>query len=222
MALIKASEIHKTFHVPSRHDVLKGIDLVLEEGETLAIMGRSGEGKSTLLHILGTIEPPSRGSVEICGEIATSSNHATLRNQHLGFIFQAFHLLEEYSAIQNVLMPAKIAQIATHQNSPSYQRAKNLLAELDLQQLADQPTKFLSGGEKQRLCMARAFCNNPSLILADEPTGNLDRASSSLLQTLLFTKIKREKKGLILVTHDQELASLCDKVYLLREGKLFL
>lgn len=206
--ILKAKNIHKSYpKVP----VLSGISLDVEQGESIAICGRSGEGKTTLLHILGTLEEPDSGELEIANQTLTRSNAASLRNQQIGFVFQAYNLLEDFSTLENVLMPARIAR-----QSATRQKGLDLLKLVDLESRADFPAKLLSGGERQRAAIARALCNNPNLILADEPTGNLDRANARKIGEILISL----RKTLILVTHDLELASLCSKRYILNNGLL--
>lgn len=219
--ILSAKNIKKGFTSPTKVEVLNGIDLTLSRGECIAIAGKSGEGKSTLLHILGTLETPSEGSLSLCSlDASLPSNISKIRNEHLGFIFQNYNLLLEYTVLENVLLPAKIGRRSTKKNSPSYVRALALLEEVGLSDRIDFPAKLLSGGEKQRAAIARALCNNPALILADEPSGNLDQAHSSLIHSLLLGCAKKLNKGLIIVTHDKELASLCDTSYLLSNGAL--
>jgi lipoprotein-releasing system ATP-binding protein len=174
------------------------------------------------LQILGTLENPCSGSIEIAGQLVTRRNAARLRNQQIGFIFQSFHLLEDYTTIENVLMPARIGRKSVSSASEARQRAEGLLAKVGLSGRADFHTKFLSGGEKQRVAVARALCNNPGLILADEPSGNLDHVNSSHMHELLIHLATDEQKGLIIVTHDQELAKLCQRHYTLKSGVLHL
>ncbi len=218
--IIRAKKLSKSFTSPSSVHLLKEIDLEIEKGKAVAIMGKSGEGKSTLLHILGTLEKPTSGELHICGKSIDSSSLARLRNQHIGFIFQSFNLLEDYTVLENILMPAKIARLGASSQSLSYLRAQMLLEKIGLSSRADFLAKLLSGGEKQRVAIARALLNNPELILADEPSGNLDRMHSQAIHQLLLQLTKEEGKTLIVVTHDSELASLCDLSYLLKDGKL--
>lgn len=218
--MLKARKITKKFTFPTTLSLLNGIDLTVERGETVAIMGRSGEGKSTLLHILGTLDSPSGGTLEICGKSATSSNLCLIRNEHIGFVFQSFHLLEDYTVLQNVLMPARIARKSTSENSPIYIHAEKLLHQVGLSERMHHFGKQLSGGEKQRVAIARALCNDPDLIFADEPSGNLDRKTAQGIHELLLSFAKERQKSLIIVTHDQELASLCDTTYILKGGVL--
>lgn len=217
MSVLTARNIFKSFHFPQKVEVLSGVSLELSPGESIAICGRSGEGKTTLLHILGSLEEPDSGQIEIAGQPYSSSKNAKLRNHSIGFIFQAFNLLEDFTLLENVLMPARIARKRADRTY-----GLELLKKVGLESRADFPAKLLSGGEKQRAALARALCNNPDLILADEPSGNLDRANASQIGELLFSLVKQEKKSLILVTHDESLAKLCDKRYLLSEGKLLL
>lgn len=218
--IILAKKLSKSFKSPHPVDVLKGIDLSIEKGSSVAIMGKSGEGKSTLLHLLGTLEKPTSGELEICGESVKSAPLAYLRNHHIGFIFQSFNLLEDYTVLDNVLMPAKIARMPTHRGSAAYQRALMLLELVGLSSRAHFIAKLLSGGEKQRVAIARALLNNPALILADEPSGNLDHSHSQAIHQLLLQLTRQEGKTLVVVTHDPELASLCDQIYILKDGTL--
>lgn len=218
--LLRANQITKSFHFPSQVDVLKKIDFEVYPKETVAIIGKSGEGKSTLLHILGTLETPCSGQLEICGHLSSSTSSALIRNQYIGFIFQQSHLLDDETVLKNVLMPAQINRLSTHIHSPAYKRAYHLLEKVGLEARAHFPAHLLSGGEKQRVAIARALCNNPLLLLADEPSGNLDNMQSQQVHQLLINLAKTEGKGLVIVTHDLELASLCDRILLLKNGKL--
>jgi lipoprotein-releasing system ATP-binding protein len=218
--VLKAQNVHKSFYNPSKTHLLKGINLEVLKGETLAIMGRSGQGKSTLLHILGTLESPCEGTIEIVNQPLTSFNKSTIRNKHIAFIFQSFHLLDDYTALENVLMPANIARQNTAKGSAAYERAFHLLESVGLADRAHYHSKLLSGGEKQRVAIARAFCNDPDLIFADEPSGNLDKVTSRVIHDILLGFSKKQGKSIVFVTHDQELANLCDRSYVLRDGIL--
>lgn len=218
--LLSAKNIQKSFYTPNPFPILKGIHLDVFAGESVAIIGRSGEGKSTLLQILGTLEQPCEGTLTIKDKEVATFNKAQLRNQSIGFVFQSFHLLEDYTTLENVLMPARIARQNTREGSDAYQHALHLLDKVGLAERAHFHTKLLSGGEKQRVALARAMCNNPDLILADEPSGNLDRQTSDLIHKILFSFVKDKQKALIVVTHDRELASLCDRQYELKNGVL--
>jgi lipoprotein-releasing system ATP-binding protein len=218
--LLQARNLHKTFKGAITVNILKGIDLTVKAGESVAIMGRSGQGKSTLLQILGTLDIPSKGEIHIAGNAVSRFNSSRLRNQHLAFVFQSFHLLDDYSAISNVLMPAAIARQSVSSGSPAHVRGMQLLDLVGLKDRAHFNTKLLSGGEKQRVAIARALCNNPSLILADEPSGNLDKETSTQIHKLLLDFSRQEGKAIIVVTHDQTLAGLCQTQYWLEDGLL--
>lgn len=213
-----AKDLYKSFYQPDLVEILKGICLEVLAGEAVAIMGRSGEGKSTLLQILGTLDIACKGSLSIAGHQVDFTNTCKIRNHHLGFVFQSFHLLEDYTVLENVLMPARIARKPTQKGSPAELQAISLLEKVGLGSRLHHYGKQLSGGEKQRVALARAFSNDPDLILADEPSGNLDRKTAYGIHDLLLENVKERKKSLIVVTHDQELASLCDKTYTLKEG----
>lgn len=218
--LLSAVNVHKSFRSPQPLQVLKGITLDVQEGESVAIMGKSGEGKSTLLHIFGTLEQPCQGELSLLDRKIDFSSAAEMRNRHIGFIFQSFNLLEDYTLLENVIMPARIARKETHPKSAAYERALFLLEQVGLSARRDFLAKHLSGGEKQRAAIARALLNDPELILADEPSGNLDSANSQSIHELLLSASQKYGKTVIVVTHDRELASLCDKIYMLKEGVL--
>lgn len=219
--ILKAEKISKAFYNPTYVEILNEIDLTIKRGETVAIVGRSGEGKSTLLNILGTLESACRGSLKIDGQPVTFFNKCRLRNQKLSFIFQSFHLLEDYTALENVLMPARIARKTTSKGSEAFDRASHLLESVGLKDRLYFNAKLLSGGEKQRVAIARALVNNPDIILADEPSGNLDHQTSTEIHELLLNFARNERKTLISVTHDPELASLCTTKYRLHDKRLF-
>ncbi|MFS8562851.1 MAG: ABC transporter ATP-binding protein [Rhabdochlamydiaceae bacterium] len=206
--ILSAKKIAKRYTSPTPVEVLSDISLDIHEGETVAITGKSGEGKSTLLHILGTLEKPTSGHLEICNINPTPQNVSHLRNKSIGFIFQSFNLLENYTTIENVLMPAKIGRLDTAPKSPAYAHAKALLEEVGLSERANFPAKLLSGGEKQRAAIARAFCNDPDIIFADEPSGNLDHAHSCIIHALLIGSAKKETK-LLLSSHTTKNSPLC-------------
>lgn len=218
--ILRAAKLDKTFRHPSNVQILKNLSLTVHRGETIAIMGRSGEGKSTLLQILGTLETPCSGSLEIDGKLVSRFNKSLIRNQKLGFIFQSFHLLEDYTAIENVLIPARIARKKTSPGEKAYQRASDLLEHVGLNDRLHFNTKLLSGGEKQRVAIARALCNDPEIILADEPSGNLDKQTSQSIHKLLLDLSQIQGKTLIVVTHDPILAEMCSTCYTLVNGRL--
>lgn len=214
--LLIAEKISKSFKAPTPLTVFDQISLTLNRGESVAITGRSGEGKTTLLHILGSLEFPDQGSVQIDGITATPETAPLLRREKVGFIFQSFYLLEDLSAIDNVLLPSRIAR-----NPQPRSYGLRLLDQVGLAHLADRPTHLLSGGEKQRVTIARALCNNPSLILADEPSGNLDSETSQIIADLLFNLAHQEHKALLLVTHEPSLAARCSRTLRLESKHLF-
>lgn len=218
--LLEAKKISKAFYHPQTSRILNEINFQVHGGESIAIVGRSGEGKSTLLQILGTLEDPCEGSIYIQGKKVLSSNRTRIRNEKIGFVFQSFHLLEDYTALENILMPARIARQHTGKGSNAHKRAMHLLEKVGLLDRAHFLTKFLSGGEKQRVALARAMCNNPCLIFADEPSGNLDSHTALLIHEILLEFPKQPDKALILVTHDRDLAQLCSHRYELRQGTL--
>ncbi len=218
--ILKAKDIVKSFYIPEKIAIIKGIDLNVKRGDTVAIMGRSGEGKSTLLQLLGTLESPCQGSLEIAGKSVNFFTKNYLRNTHLAFIFQSFHLLEDYTALENALMPARIARRNVSKGSEAYNRALKLLDHVGLSERIHFNTKLLSGGEKQRVALARALCNDPDLILADEPSGNLDKETSTLIHKLLIDFVQQGNKALVVVTHNSDLAAMCNNRYQLHEGIL--
>lgn len=218
--VLHAKGIYKAFLHPVKVQILKGVDLTVHRGEAIAITGRSGEGKSTLLQLLGTLENPCQGILEISGQVVTRINKTRIRNKCIAFVFQSFHLLEDYTALENILMPARIGRQSISKGSSAYNRAFALLERMGLQHRAHFNTKLLSGGEKQRVAIARALCNDPDLILADEPSGNLDKQTAENIHSLLLDFARQENKSVIIVTHDQLLANLCDKQYVLQDGLL--
>lgn len=219
--LLKARSLRKTFYHPKEIHILNGVNLDVEGGTSVAIMGRSGQGKSTLLQILGTLDDPCEGSLEIAGTAVSRYNKSNIRNKLLAFVFQSFHLLDDYTALENVLMPARIGRENIGRGSAAYQHGLNLLDKVGLKPRADFHAKFLSGGEKQRVAIARALCNDPSIILADEPSGNLDQDTSAIIHQLLLDFSKQAGKALIVVTHNQVLANECSVRFTLDTGHLF-
>ena len=178
-------------------------------------MGPSGVGKSTLLHILGTLDLPTGGELEIAGKNALKEKVSSIRGEHIGFVFQNYNLLEEYTLIENIRMPSRIMG-----RPLSHDQARGLLTLVGLQDRSEHFAKQLSGGEKQRGAIARALSCDPDLILADEPSGNLDEAHSDQMHSLLIESAKSRKAGLVVVTHNLDLAKQCDLIYTLHDGKL--
>lgn len=218
--LLEARGIKKSFVSPEKIDILRGIDLKVHGGESIAIMGRSGQGKSTLLQILGTLEKATAGTLHIRGQQVNGRNVADIRTKHIAFVFQSYFLLEDYTVLENVLIPARIAREDTREGSVAYQRAIELLDKVELSHRAHFNTKLLSGGEKQRTAIARSLCNDPDIIFADEPSGNLDNETASIIHQILLDFSKRPNKALILVTHDKNLASMCNAQYMLSDGQI--
>jgi len=206
--------------------VLSGTDLELRRGESVAIMGRSGAGKSTLLHALGLLDRPERGSLAILGTETTKLRRgarAALRNRQIGFVFQFYHLIPELSALDNTLLPWRITLSPLQwfgQRRQLLVRGRELLAELGLGDRQRHRPSQLSGGERQRVALARALITSPSLLLCDEPTGNLDERTSEVIADLLFQVGARRQHTLVMVTHDRELAARASRCLLLSEGRL--
>jgi len=217
--LISAKNISKSFFQGEKElQVLKGIDLNVQQGEALCILGGSGAGKSTLLHILGTLDNPSGGHVYFKGEnlfIKNDEDLARFRNKHLGFIFQFHHLLSEFTALENIMMPARIDG-ASKQDCKK--RAEELLDHMGLLERASHYPTELSGGEKQRIAIARALMQSPDIILADEPTGNLDSANGRVIRDLFLDLQRRLNLTIIVVTHDQKFANSFPKTLHMKDG----
>ena len=200
--------------------VLKGIDLCIEKGEIVSIVGPSGAGKTTLLQILGTLDKPDSGSVVVDGiETSTLSTNklSEFRNKHLGFVFQFHQLLPEFTATENIMIPAYIAGM---KNKEAYNRAEELLEFMGLSDRANHKPNELSGGEKQRVAVARALMNNPAVILADEPSGSLDSKNKEELHKLFFDLRDKFGQTFVIVTHDETLATLTDRTIHLKDGRI--
>ena len=200
--------------------VLKGIDLKIHKGEILAITGPSGVGKSTLLHILGALDKPTSGSVWLDSTDVFSMGDIPLagfRNRMVGFVFQFHHLLPEFTAVENVAMPGLISRQSTRK---IYQRARELLEEVGLRDRLDHKPRELSGGEQQRVAFARSLINDPVLVLADEPSGNLDLENSTTLHGLMWKLVREKKKTFVVVTHNRSLASQADRIIELYDGRV--
>lgn len=200
--------------------VLKGVNLTVHQGEVVSIVGASGAGKTTLLQIAGTLDRPDSGTIEINNqEISTLNNKklAAFRNQHVGFIFQFHHLLPEFTALENVCIPAFIAKKST---SEAEKRATELLSMLGLSHRFSHKPSALSGGEQQRVAVARALVNNPDLVFADEPSGNLDSTNANELHQLFFNLRNQLGQTFIIVTHNEDLAKMADRELVMKDGKI--
>jgi len=220
--VIAASGIHKSYRGGdgSRLDVLKGVDLVVRSSESVAIIGQSGSGKSTLLHILGGLDQPSAGEVTIGGQAIWSMSEdalSRLRNETVGFVFQFHHLLREFTVLENVMMPQLIAG---GRAAEAADRAREILTQVGLERRLDHIPSQLSGGEQQRVAVARALANRPLALLADEPSGNLDPDTSDRLHDLLFSISAEHGTAMVLVTHNMQLASRSDRVLEVIGGQL--
>ncbi len=213
--MIQAKGIEKSFGTLK---VLKGIDFSAEKGEVVSIMGASGAGKSTLLQIIGTLSTPDKGSLIIDGIDVLKLNSrllAEFRNRKIGFVFQFHHLLPEFTALENVMIPAFIAG---RSKSDAEAYAKVLLTDLGLAERFSHKPSELSGGEQQRVAIARALINNPSVLFADEPSGNLDSRTKEELHNLFFRLRDKYGQTIVIVTHDPELAKMCDRSLFMRDG----
>lgn len=215
--MIHAKDIHKSF---GDLEVLKGVSLDVRRSEVVSIVGPSGAGKTTLLQILGTLSPMDSGSLTINGEQVNQLKDNALsdfRNRHIGFVFQFHHLLPEFSALENVMMPALIARRPVQE---AEREAKELLKMMNLAERTSHKPSTLSGGEQQRVAIARAIMNRPSLLLADEPSGNLDTKNREEIHSLFFRLRDELGQTTIIVTHDEGLAAMADRKITMRDGKI--
>jgi putative ABC transport system ATP-binding protein len=218
---IKATAVEKTYgKKPNQFKALKGVSLEIKEGESVAIIGKSGSGKSTMMHVLAALDQPTSGKIAFKDEDLSKFSQDRLdrlRNHEFGFIFQQFFLNGRETVLENVALPLKIGGVGARERK---QRALQALAEVDMTDKAKNKATDLSGGQKQRVCIARALVTDPSLIFADEPTGNLDTENGDRVIKLLFQLNKEKGITLIIVTHDDELAALCDRRLHMKDGLL--
>jgi lipoprotein-releasing system ATP-binding protein len=215
--MLTAKGIYKSYGDLS---ILKGVDLSVQQGEIVAIVGASGAGKSTLLQILGTLDRPDRGEIYLHDQAVhrmSTSELNIFRNQEIGFVFQFHHLLPEFTALENICMPAFIAGKS---KSETEARAISLLQRLNLEDRQDHPPAALSGGEQQRVAIARALINDPAIVLADEPSGNLDSANAQSLHELFFSLREEFNQTFIIVTHNEQLAAMADRKLLMKDGMI--
>lgn len=214
-SMIEVRDLHKSY---GSLEVLRGINLSIDKGEVVSIVGRSGAGKSTLLHVMGTLDKADRGEILFDGKAVNLLNDRELsrfRNRHIGFVFQFHQLLPEFTALENVMMPARIADIP---NSKARCRAQELLDFLGLKDRATHRPGELSGGEKQRVAVARALMNKPDVIFADEPSGSLDSQNKQELHQLFFDLRREMQQTFVIVTHDEGLAEMSDRTIRMADG----
>ncbi|HKO80937.1 MAG TPA: ABC transporter ATP-binding protein [Chitinophagaceae bacterium] len=215
--MISGKNIHKKYGVV---EVLKGVDIDIRKGEIASIVGPSGSGKSTLLHILGTLDRGDSGTISMNNVLINSLNGkklAAFRNKHIGFVFQFHHLLPEFTAVENVCIPG---WLAGRKKTEVKDEAERLLNMLGLSQRTENKPNQLSGGEQQRVAVARALINKPDIVMADEPTGNLDSVNAKELHQLFFELRKQFNQTFLIVTHNEELAQLSDRVLHMKDGKI--
>ncbi|RYY71359.1 MAG: ABC transporter ATP-binding protein [Chitinophagaceae bacterium] len=215
--MLTATNIEKFY---GKLHVLKGVDINIGKGEIVSIVGSSGAGKSTLLHILGTLDRPDKGTVLLEGERVDKLSGKALakfRNTHIGFVFQFHHLLPEFTALENVCIPGWISGVA---RKPVEERAKELLQSLGLGARLENKPHQLSGGEQQRVAVARALINKPSIVMADEPTGNLDSENGRELHKLFIELRDKYQQSFLIVTHNEELAQMSDRIVHMKDGKV--
>lgn len=217
--LVNVKELYKQYQIGKKDiPVLKGVNFNIEEGEIVAVMGKSGAGKSTLLNLIGTLDRPDKGIIEFNGENVLKYDDKKLagfRNKNLGFVFQFHYLLPEFSAIENIMLPGLIKG---DNRNDLLKRAEELLEIMGLADRSTHKSAELSGGEQQRIAFARALINRPSLILADEPSGNLDNVSSEKLHDIMWRLARENKTAFIVVTHDRNLAEKADRIVNIIDG----
>lgn len=219
--VLRTQEVTKYFYDPEKFQVLKNINLTVNRGEFLSLVGKSGCGKSTLMYVLSTMDTDYEGELEIAGERLTGKKQnelAQFRNNHIGFVFQFHYLLPEFTVLQNVMIPA--LKLGKYSNSEIEHRAIEKLTLLGMQEFAHKRTNKLSGGQQQRVAIARALINDPDIIMGDEPTGNLDSYNSNIVFDIFRELTSVYKQTIIAVTHDDEFAKKTDRVVVMSDGKI--
>lgn len=219
--VLRTQEVTKYFYDPEKFQVLRNINLTVNKGEFLSLVGKSGCGKSTLMYVLSTMDTDYEGELEIAGERLTGKKQnelAQFRNKHIGFVFQFHYLLPEFTVLQNVMIPA--LKLGKYSNSEIEHRAIEKLTLLGMQEFARKRTNKLSGGQQQRVAIARALINDPDIIMGDEPTGNLDSYNSNIVFDIFRELTSVYKQTIIAVTHDDEFAKKTDRVVVMSDGKI--
>jgi len=217
LEIVRLKDIKKIYKSENEEvEALKGISLTINEGEMVAVMGPSGSGKSTLLHIIGLIDTPTEGSIEIDNKDVSKLNLSKFRNEYIGFVFQFSYLLPEFTALENVMMPLLISK----KEKPK-EKVINILRKLGLEHRVNHKPSQLSGGEQQRVAIARAIVNNPKILVADEPTGNLDSENTKIVMEIFKNLNKEKNTTIIIATHDIEVAKNCDRIIYIKDGKIF-
>ncbi len=219
--MLEANRLYKTYTSDGGdYEVLKNINLQINDGDCIAIIGKSGSGKSTLMHLLACLDTPTSGNIVLDGSdysLLSEKERNILRNEKLGFVFQQFFLNGRETVFENVVLPLRIRGTSQYRMTMA---AMSALEAVDLKDKEDKPTKDLSGGEKQRVCIARALVGNPRIIFADEPTGNLDSATGEMVEKMLFDLNKEKGITVVFVTHDKDLAAKCQRVIELKDGEI--
>jgi lipoprotein-releasing system ATP-binding protein len=223
-AILKGASLSKVYRNGAKEvRALDGVSIRLAKGDFIAVVGPSGAGKSTLLHLLGGLDRPTGGKVMLNGlDLYTISEakRAHIRNEKIGFVFQFYHLLPEFTAVENVMLPALIKRTTNHESRTTRHRAQALLETMGLRDRMDHRPNELSGGESQRVAIARALINDPDILLCDEPTGNLDSKTGTCLTELLIDINRRKDVSLIIATHDESISSMADRVVHIKDGKV--